>query len=215
VADVGLASEYAAVVNELTAGMVGFVDREVPITFILSQPGVLNVTEATVDVMEEWTIVEVALESAIADLAQMREKEGKALEEDLCGHLNALLAAVDLVENVTEGINERLRMRLESRIRRMVGDRFDPYRITQEVALLADKADVSEELARLRSHCSQFEEAMSSDDPVGRRLDFLLQEMNREVNTVGSKASEHPVSHRVVNMKAVLERMREQSANVE
>ena len=213
VADVALAHEYGMVINSLTQDMVG--EREVPITFILSQPGVLSVTDAPVDVMGEWDVVETALQSAIADLVDMRQKEGKALEIDLLSHLEELELAIDDVESVSQGINERLRNRLEARIRRMVGDRFDPYRITQEVALLADKADVSEEVARLRSHCKQFAEAMDLVEPVGRRLDFLLQEMNREINTVGSKASEHPISHRVVNMKTVLERMREQSANIE
>ena len=213
-ADISLAHEYASVIDEMTEGMVGF-EGEVPLTFILSQPGVLAVTDAPVDVMGEWDVVETALQSAIADLVDMRQKEGKALRADLMTNLDELQVAIDDVESVSQGINERLRNRLEARIRRMVGDRFDPYRITQEVALLADKADVSEELARLRSHCQQFADAMDVDEPVGRRLDFLLQEMNREVNTVGSKASEHPVSHRVVNMKSVLERMREQSANVE
>ena len=112
------------------------------------------------------------------------------------------------------GINERLRHRLETRLRRMIGDRVDPSRLTMEVAILADKSDVSEELTRLRSHCEQFQEGMHSSEPIGRRLDFLIQEMHREVNTIGSKAAEHPVQ-RVVEMKSILERMREQSANVE
>ena len=97
----------------------------------------------------------------------------------------------------------------------MIGDRVDPNRLAMEVAVLADKSDVSEELTRLRSHCEQFQEGMHSSDPIGRRLDFLIREMHREVNTIGSKAAEHPVSQRVVEMKSILERMREQSANVE
>ena len=97
----------------------------------------------------------------------------------------------------------------------MIGDRFDPHRLVQEVAILVDKADVAEELTRLRSHCEQFADGLKEGAVVGRRLDFLLQEMNREVNTIGSKASEHQVSHRVVHLKSVLERMREQAANVE
>ena len=119
------------------------------------------------------------------------------------------------IEAVAVGINDRLRQKLEVRIKRMVGERFDPFRIEQEVALLVDKADVSEEVTRMRSHCDQFYEALVSDKPVGRRLDFLLQEMNREVNTIGSKAAEHEISSRVVDLKSTLERMREQAANVE
>jgi len=215
VADKGLANEYANVINELCDGMVGFMDKRLPITFILEREGVLVVQEEEVDVMVEWDIVETAVQSAVDDLLAMREQEGRALYRDLSTHLAELRQAIAEVESVATGINERLRQRLEARIHRLLGDRFDGQRLLQEVALLADKADISEELARLRSHCQQFGEAMESEEAVGRRLDFLLQEMNREVNTIGSKAAEHPVSHRVVDMKSILERMREQSANVE
>ena len=213
--DVALANDYANVINDLTVGMVGFVEREIPFSFILGQPGVLSITEMPVDVMSEGDVVETALESAIADLLQMREVEGKVLGADLRDNLNEVFEVVAEVEAQVAGINERLRARLESRIGRMIGDRFDPFRVVQEVALLVDKADVSEELTRLRSHCEQFLTSIKDGEVVGRRLDFLLQEMNREVNTIGSKASEHQVSHRVVHLKSVLERMREQAANIE
>ncbi len=214
VADIPLAREYARVSRELGES-IGAEAQELPFTFILGQPGVLSVTEATVDVMTEWTVVDTALQAAIDDLQQMRTSEGRSLLEDLTGHLDDVRTAVGQVEAVSVGINERLQERLETRIRRMVSDRFDSYRITQEVAILADKADVSEEVARLRSHCDQFAEALVSDEPVGRRLDFLLQEMNREVNTIGSKAVDLPIHRKVVDMKTTLERMREQAANVQ
>ncbi len=213
--DRGLAEEYARVINEIGDKMSGFLQKDAPLTFILGQPGVLTVSEAPVDVMTEWGVCEVALQAAIADLTQMREREGEALRRDLEQNLAQLANGVGDVEAATEGINDRIRQRLEGRIRRMIGDRYDANRIIQEAALLADKSDISEEVARLRSHCDQFGEAMAAADPVGRRLDFLLQEMHREVNTIGSKSAEHPISHRVVEMKSVLERMREQSANVE
>jgi uncharacterized protein (TIGR00255 family) len=215
VADKSLAEEYARAINEIGEQMVGFLQREVPLTFILSQPGVLTVTEAAVDVMSEWDVCETALQAGIADLIQMREAEGVALQKDLQNNLDMLMQCIADVEAATAGINDRIRQRLETRIRRMIGDRYDAQRIVQEAALLADKADIAEELTRMRSHCDQFAEAFLGTDAVGRRLDFLLQEMHREVNTIGSKAAEHPISHRVVEMKSVLERMREQSANVE
>ncbi|MEQ1507357.1 MAG: YicC/YloC family endoribonuclease [Myxococcota bacterium] len=215
VANSGLANEYARVINELTAEMVGFVAREVPFAFILQQPGVLTITEADVDVMTEWDVVEAALVAAIEDLRTMRRQEGIALGVELGGFVTETRTLLAEIETHAAGINDRVRQRLEARIKRMIGDRAEPYRIAQEVALLADKADVSEELARMRSHCDQFADALAADEPVGRRLDFLLQEMNREVNTIGSKAAEHPISQRVVELKTALERMREQSANVE
>jgi len=214
-ADTALAEEYARVLNEVAGQMDGTVSTDVPFSFILEQPGVLSTVEAEVDVLSEWGVVEAALKAAIDDLAQMRKVEGAALRDDLAGYLDQVRQTVGEVEAASVGINDRLKEKLEARIRRMVGDRFDPFRIEQEVALLVDKADVGEEITRMRSHCSQFAEALDSGEPTGRRMDFLLQEMNREVNTIGSKAAEHEVSSRVVQMKSTLERMREQAANVE
>ncbi|MBA2320115.1 MAG: YicC family protein [Deltaproteobacteria bacterium] len=213
--DVLLAREYVRACNDLAEATVGFVQKEIPFTFVLAQPGVLTVTEAVVDVLVEWEVLEAALLAAVEDLLSMRRAEGEATARDLVVQLGELRQQVADVEASSEGINERLRQRLEARVRRMIGDRFDPLRIAQEVALLVDKADVTEEISRLRSHCDQFDEAIAASEPVGRRLDFLLQEMNREVNTIGSKAAEHPISQRVVDMKTTLERMREQAANVE
>jgi uncharacterized protein (TIGR00255 family) len=215
VADRRLAMEYATVINDLCESMVGFVDREVPVTFILSQAGVLQIVEDEVDVLREWPVVEVALQSAVNDLQEMRDKEGRALYQDLLGYVAEVRGIVAEVEAANAGIAERLQKRLEARLRRLIGDRVDDDRLAQEAAVLADKSDVAEEITRLRSHCDQFASALDDSEAVGRRLDFLLQEMNREVNTIGSKAAEHPVSHRVVTLKSVLERMREQSANVE
>ena len=214
-ANLGLAREYARVLSEVAGKLEGDVERQVPFAFIMEQPGVLSVVEAEVDVVNEWGVVETALRAAVDDLAAMRAAEGTALQNDLQGHLDALRQAIGEIEAVAVSINERLRQRLEARVRRMIGDRFDAGRMEQEVALLVDKADVGEEVARMRSHCDQFSDALLSDVPVGRRLDFLVQEMNREVNTIGSKASEHEISSRVVDLKSTLERMREQAANVE
>jgi uncharacterized protein (TIGR00255 family) len=214
-ANLALAREYARVLTEAAGQLEGDVERTVPFAFIMEQPGVLSVQEAEVDVVNEWGVVETAMRAAVDDLASMRVAEGQALQADLQSNLDGLRHAVGEIEAVALGINERLKTRLEARIRRMIGERFDPVRIEQEVALLVDKADVGEEVARMRSHADQFADALQADQPVGRRLDFLVQEMNREVNTIGSKASEHEISSRVVDLKSILERMREQAANVE
>ena len=213
--DLALAHEYIRACNELAQDSLGFVVKEIPFSFVLTQPGVLTVTETQVDVLAEAGVVEAAVNAAVDDLRTMRRAEGEAIGRDLAIQVAELRQQVSDVDEASEGVNERLRAKLEARIRRMIGDRFEPQRIAQEVALLVDKGDVTEEVVRLRSHCEQFEEALVSGEPVGRRLDFLLQEMNREVNTIGSKAAEHPISQRVVDMKTTLERMREQSANVE
>jgi len=215
VADSALAAAYRRVISDLVPDGDDAAAYDVPLTFILQQEGVLSTAEAEVDVLSEWGIVQTAVRAATDDLVQMRRTEGAVLAADLSGALAALREALDDVQAVASGVNERLKLRLEARIARMVSDPFDPARIAQEVALLADKADISEEITRMRSHCAQFEESLASEDVVGRRLDFLLQEMNREVNTIGSKAAEHPITHRVVDLKTLLERMREQAANVE
>jgi uncharacterized protein (TIGR00255 family) len=215
--DADLADQYMHAVHELRRQVTELANQPISLDLLISQPGVLTVAEAEVDVMREWAIVETALEAAVADLLAMRDREGQALRDDLQRHLTELRGLLTQVEDALDGIHERLHARVQARVQRLVGDRVDPARLAQEAAVLADKADVSEEVARLRSHCDQFREALASelDDPVGRRLEFLLQEMHREVNTIGSKAVEHPVSQRVVDMKSVLERMREQAANVE
>lgn len=213
--DKALVREYARIISEVSAELQAAPQKEVGLSFILAQPGVLTITEAPVDVMAEWDVCDTALQAAIADLTQMREAEGAALRKDLLYNLAEMSRCIEEVDSAAAGINDRIRIRLETRIRRMIGDRYEAARIVQESALLADKADISEELTRLKSHCDQFTEALDGDEAVGRRLDFLLQEMHREVNTIGSKAAEHPISHRVVEMKSVLERMREQAQNVE
>jgi uncharacterized protein (TIGR00255 family) len=188
---------------------------DVPLSTYLAHPGVLVASEAHVDPAAEWDLCEVAARAALDDLAAMRAAEGRALAADLRRNLDELLRLRAEVLDVAEGVAERVRQRLSDRIARLVGERAEPARLATEAALLADKADVSEELARLGSHADQAGDALVADEPVGRKLDFLLQEMNREVNTLGSKAAEHPISARVVDMKSVLERMREQAANVE
>lgn len=189
--------------------------NEIPVTTYLAQPGVLLTGEAEADALAEWDLCEVAVQAALDDLAAMRATEGRALATDLRKNLDLLLRLCAEVAESADGVADRIRARLEERLARLMNDRVDPSRLAQEVATLADKSDISEEIARLGSHCEQFAQALVADDPVGRKLDFLLQEMNREINTIGSKAAEHPIAARVVEMKSVLERMREQAANVE
>ncbi len=190
---------------------------EIPLSLVLEQPGVLRLEDADTDALAEWEVVSTALDAAVGQLVAMRQTEGMALESDLRRHLADLRRLRDEVDAAADGVAERLKARLDGRLARLLGDRaVDPGRLAQEAAVLADKADIREELARITSHCEQFEETLTNDsEPVGRKLDFLLQELNREVNTIGSKTTEHPIAARVVELKSVLERMREQAANVE
>ena len=214
VPDPQLAERYLKAATEV-AKRLARPDETVPTSWILAQPGVLNTVEQEADAIGEWDLVHTALDLALQELLQMRKTEGDALQADLQSHLKTISKLNADVIQAQAGIAQRLEQRLKERLDRLVQDRVDASRLAQEVAVLADKADVSEELARIQSHCEQFTAALQSNEPVGRKLEFLLQELNREVNTIGSKAAEHPISACVVEMKSVLERMREQAANVE
>lgn len=213
-ADLELARQYARVVRGLREALDPDGPAALPLDFILSQSNVIQTSEAHIDVMEEWDVVEIALQAAITDLLEMREREGTAIREDLEQLLSKFRTLVAEVEAASINVSERVQQRLTKRLAKLSHD-VDPQRVAQEVAFIADKADINEEVKRLFSHCSQFRDTLDEDEPVGRRLDFLLQEMHREVNTLGSKSTEGQVSQRVVRMKSLLERMREQSANIE
>ena len=197
------------------SGRVQGVDSKVSLEFLANIPGVLVAGERDADPTAEWSVVEMAVEGAIDHMVSMRRDEGEALKRDLEGYLKEMQALLERVMAHSDGIANRLELRLMERLNRLIGDRVDESRLAQEAAIQADKADIAEELTRLASHFDQFDAALEQDGPVGRRLDFLTQEMNREINTIGSKAVEAEVSNLVVEMKSILERMREQVSNVE
>lgn len=189
----------------------------VPLSVLGSIPD-LFVSPAQSDPDAVRASLQTALEGALAAMDQMRRAEGEHLRADLQARLNTVESLANEIAGLSEGLAERYRRRLRERIQRLLEGQetlLDPGRLEQEVALLADHVDVSEELTRLGCHCRQFGMLLGSDEPVGRRLDFLLQEMAREVNTIGSKANEADIAFRVVELKAEIERMREQVQNVE
>lgn len=190
-------------------------EGQVRLDLVLAQPGVLVFSEEDLDVGRAWELLEPALVAAVAHLAEMRAREGQALKRDLQQHLGELARLLDSLAELSAGVVARLQRRLEDRLQVLVKDLVDPARLAQEAAILADKADISEEIARLGSHLDQFRLLLAAREAVGRRMEFLLQEMHREVNTIGSKAVGEEPSRIVVEMKAVLERLREQAANVE
>ncbi len=160
----------------------------------------------------------LALEGALVHLEEMKRAEGEHLHADLAARAANVSALVARIASHTQDIAVRQRQRLRERVARLTEGtelRADPVRIEQEIAILAANADVSEEIERLRSHGMQFERLLAASDAVGRRLDFLLQEMSREVNTVGAKASGSDVSFAIVELKAEIDRMREQVQNIE
>jgi len=156
------------------------------------------------------------LERALNSFDAMRIQEGRAIEEDFLGRIRHMKEYLDRIEEMAPIVVEEYRKRLRKRVNGMLDDfEMDENRLIQEVAIFADKCDITEEIVRGRSHLKQFRQYMSLDDAIGRRLDFLIQELNREVNTLGSKALDSFISSRVVEMKAELEKVREQVQNVE
>lgn len=196
------------------AAQLGLDGRQVPLTWLADQPGV-TVAAAEPEPASKEAILGL-LEEGLSDLLSMRGREGQALAAALLSHLGEVRRlAAELQVRVQGAVQDRAD-RMRARLGALLGDAaLDPARLAQEVALLADRSDVTEELERLESHCVQLEALLKGPGAVGRKLDFLLQELNREANTIGSKCSDATMAHRVVDLKAELERMREQIQNVQ
>lgn len=214
IADAALFSSLLSAVEGLLAGH-GANARELALQHALNQPGVLSVRAVDVGPEDDEQALTAALAQALDALTAMREVEGAALLADLRANLDAIERHVATIRGVVGDVRERAAKRIGDRVRALVGDAVDPTRIAQEAALLAEKADVAEELTRLASHTAQLRAMLGAGDAVGRRVEFLLQEMGRETNTIGSKTVDAAVSADVVEIKALLERLREQAANVE
>jgi uncharacterized protein (TIGR00255 family) len=157
-----------------------------------------------------------ALGKALEALVAMRKKEGEALYQDLLGRIRSVLKWVEEIRGRVPLVQEEFQRRFTDRVRELVGEMpLDMTRISQEIAILTEKSDVTEELVRLESHGVQFLEMLEDRDPVGRKLDFLLQEMHREINTIGSKSGDVEIARAVIEIKGELAKLREQAQNVE
>lgn len=191
--------------------------NEVTLDQLLRAPGVFQTDEDLAVGEDFWPAVESALDKALAALLKMRSREGAHLARDLASRIALMRAAVAGVRNVAPQVAQRYRTALLERIKAagLEGIAADDERLLKEVALFADRSDISEELTRLQSHFQQFDELTKSKEPIGRTLDFLAQEINREINTIGSKANDLEISRAVVTLKAELEKFREQAMNVE
>jgi len=187
------------------------------VEWLLAQPGVLTRdTEPAVAPEEGWALVAQALEAALADLVARREAEGKALAQELGALHETLEAEMALVAARVPVAQTRRMTRLRERIQALLGEiPVDEGRLATEVAALAERADITEEMARLRVHLGDLRARIDEGGQVGRPLDFLIQEINREVNTVGSKADDLEISQAVIAAKATLEKIREQVQNIE
>ncbi len=164
----------------------------------------------------DWPAVSTALDGAMNALAEMRQKEGRALEAALLGHLDLVETTIATIAARAPEVVQSYKSRLELRLQRLLdGKPVDPGRLEQEVAILAERSDIAEETTRVASHLGQFRALIQQSGPHGRRMEFLLQEMQREVNTIGAKANDAKTSHDVITLKSILEQLREQVQNVE
>jgi uncharacterized protein (TIGR00255 family) len=182
---------------------------------LLSNEDIIHIEENETGNEDLERIVLEAVEEAMLSVKQMRDTEGYALGKDVSSRLQRFQEIVIDVEKMAPTVVNMYRERLSKRIDEFVGAQVDEARILTEVAIFADKADINEELTRLNSHIKQFEKILTLREPIGRKLDFLLQEMNREVNTIGSKANDSEIAKEVVDMKSILEKMKEQVQNIE
>ena len=189
---------------------------DISVSLISRFPDVLKIEKPEEDQEKIWQLLKVAVENALHSLVVMRENEGQELK-------NSLLEKADHIENVLKGISARssgvvkeYKLKLENRIKELLEQQtFDENRLAMEIAIFADRCSIDEEIVRLGSHISQLREALSLEQPVGRKLDFLIQEMNREINTIGSKANDLVITKEVVEIKSELEKVREQIQNIE
>jgi len=213
--NVPLAKAYALELNRLSKQLK--LPGPVTLDQLARAPGVFQTDEQIVEEEDFGPAVEKALKKAIAALIKMREREGDHLTVDLAKRIAIMRKAVAQVQKHAPSVAERYRQQLIERIKGagLEAPGADDDRLLKEIVYFADRSDISEELTRLQSHFQQFEDCRKSKEPVGRMLDFLAQEMNREINTIGSKANDSLISREVVTLKAELEKFREQAQNVE
>ena len=209
-----LAAQYAAALNEL-AEVCGTAPQVTPET-LSRYPDVLTVTKADEDLETVSADLCAVLEEALAAYNTMRATEGQKLAEDISGRLDTILSCTARVEARSPETVAEYRAKLTARMEEVLqSTTIDPQRILTEAAIYADKVAVDEETVRLRSHVAQLRTMLESDQPMGRKMDFLIQEVNRESNTIGSKCNDVAIAQVVVDLKAEVEKMREQVQNIE
>lgn len=191
--------------------------NDISLELLMSVGGIIKPVEIVTESESIWPMIEECLTVALDNLEIMQKKEGDFIADDLLKRLDYIEDCIGEIENDSGGLlfhyQQRLKERIASLTREIV--EIDPGRLAQEAAFLADRSDISEEIVRAKSHVRQFRHIMDSEEPGGRKLNFLLQELHREFNTVGSKTGQADTSHRIVDVKSELEKIREQIQNVE
>jgi uncharacterized protein (TIGR00255 family) len=208
-----LLEEYYRLVNEVKRKFS--VENDIQLSDLLKREEFITVEEMEEENESLEHLVLQAVTNAASELRHMREKEGEQLKQDFLLHLKNFQQNVNELKKHAPAVVESYREKLERKIKENSDNAFDDSRILTEVAILSDKSDITEELTRLESHLKQFHTTIEDKGAIGRKLDFMIQEMNREVNTIGSKSNDSIISNIVVELKTTLEKLREQVQNVE
>lgn len=209
-----LASGYIHALRELAERYD--LSDDISVSTVARYSDIFSVHKAPEDEDAVWASVEKAAEEAVANFIRMREAEGERLKADVLGRADTIMQRVEEIEARSPQTVKEYQERLRQKIQELLGDTtVDEQRLLTETAIFADKVAVAEETVRLRSHFRQMKEMMEAGGPVGRKLDFLVQEMNREANTIGSKAVDSQIAYLVVDIKAEIEKIREQIQNIE
>lgn len=215
VVDEALATQYIGILKDLKTrfGLNGDVD----LSLVAGLTDIVTMTDVKEDPETLWRILSSGMSQALDELDRMREEEGALLVRDIRERLDTIERTILAIRSQAPVTIENARKRMTDALNRLLNEQPDPIRLAQEIAVLAERTDVTEELTRLGSHLTQFRSLLDSPgrEAVGRKLDFLLQEMGREVNTIASKAMDARISLDVVNVKAELEKIREQVQNIE
>ena len=202
--------------EELGCDEKAWLEDDLKLSSLLRLPELFTVTKEQDDEQAVWAIVSEAADEALGSFLTMREAEGERLAADLLQKLTGLEQMLGEIESIQPSVAESYRERLYARLTEILSDtNIDEQRILTEAAIFSEKTAIDEETVRLHSHIAQFRTLLAADEPVGRKLDFLVQEMNREVNTIGSKAQDLRITKLVVDMKSEIEKLREQIQNIE
>ncbi|WP_032121796.1 YicC/YloC family endoribonuclease [Clostridium amazonitimonense] len=209
-----LLDSYMGCLNEIKERYS--VKDDISLSFISRFPDVIYVEEEEADLEDLWKEIQPLVHSAVKGLVAMREKEGIKLREDIQNNCNNIKKELDKIELKSPKVVEEYKLKLEERIKELIGDaKVDENRLSMEIAIFADKASIAEEITRLNSHIGQLSHTLALEEPIGRKLDFIVQEMNREANTIASKSSDLEITNWILNVKNNIEKIREQVQNIE
>ena len=212
--DINLAQEYLKCLKEIEEKLE--VKNDISVMQIARFPEVITVVEEEDKIEEIWEELKPLIQNSLNMMIGMREVEGSKLKEDILSKISQIEQLVSKVEEFADSIPKAFKVKLEERLKELLNNiDIDENRVAMEACILADKATIDEEIIRLNSHINQVRETLNLNEPIGRKLDFIVQEMNRETNTIGSKSSDIQMTNIVIDIKNILEKIREQVQNIE